>query len=117
LTHTVTLLADHKGYTRPRVVGDEYMVDASIDITSYSAPEQVTATSLGLSRINRAVITRIGGGQQQHSFNLVGGPDTKNILYIEVNVEDNTSGKEAELSSSDASLDGTPIIIRVYGLI
>jgi len=117
LAHTVTLLADHKGFTRPRVVGDEYMVDASIDITSYSAPEEVTAASLGLSRINRAVITRIGGGQQQHSFNLVGGLDTRNRLYIEVNVEDNTSGKEAELSAANTSLDGTPIIVRVYGLI
>tara|TARA_R100001510_G_scaffold50595_1_gene49729 strand:+ start:787 stop:1080 length:294 start_codon:yes stop_codon:yes gene_type:complete len=97
-------------------MGDEYMVDASIDITTYSAPEVVTATSLGLSRINRAVITRIGGGQQQHSFNLVGGPDTKNNLYLEVNVEDNTSGKEAEHATNDA-LSGVPVIVRVYGLI
>ena len=117
MANTVTLLADHKGFTRPRVVGDEYMVDASIDITSYGAPETVTAASLGLSRINRAMIVEIGGGQQQHSFNLVGGPDNKNNLYIEVNVEDNTSGKEAELAGSNTSLDGTPIKVRVYGLI
>ncbi len=117
MAHTVTLLADHKGYTRPRVMGDEYMVDASIDITTYSAPEVVTAASLGLSRINRAMIVEIGGGQQRHSFNLVSNADNRNNLYIEVNVEDNTSGKEAELAGSDGSLDGTPIIIRVYGLI
>ena len=117
MANTVTLLADHKGFTRPRVMGDEYMVDASIDIQTYSAPEVVTAASLGLSRINRAVITRIGGGQQQHSFNLVSGSDTLNNLYIEVNVEDNTSGKEAQLSGSNTSLDGTPIIVRVYGLV
>lgn len=117
MANTVTLLADHKGYTRPRVMGDEYVVDASIDIQTYSAPEVVTAASLGLSRINRAVITRIGGGQQKHSFNLVGGPDNANNLYIEVNVENNTSGVEAELAGSDASLDGTPIIVRVYGIV
>ena len=117
MAHTVTLLADHKGYTRPRVVGDEYMIDASIDIQTYSAPEVVTADSLGLSRINRAMIVEIGGGQQQHSFNLVTDSDNRNNLYIEVNVEDNTSGKEAQLASSSGSLDGTPIIIRVYGLI
>jgi len=117
LANTITLLADHKGYTRPRVVGDEYMVDASVDIQTYSAPEVVTAASLGLSRINRAMIVEIGGGQQKHSFNLVGGPDNQNNLYIEVNLEDNTSGKEAELSGGNASLDGTPIKVRVYGLV
>ena len=92
------------------------MVDASVDIQTYSAPEVVTAASLGLSRINRAMIVEIGGGQQKHSFNLVGGPDTKNNLYLEVNVEDNTSGKEAEHATNDA-LSGVPVIVRVYGLI
>ncbi len=117
MANTVTLLADHKGFTKPRANGDEYMVDASIDIQTYSAPEVVTAASLGLSRITSAVITRIGGGQQKHSFNLVGGPDNAKNLYIEVNVENNTSGVEAELAGSSASLDGTPIIVRVFGLL
>lgn len=117
MANTVTLLADHKGFTRPRVVGDEYMVDASIDIQTYTAPEVVTAASLGLSRINRAMIVEIGGGQQKHSFNLVSGPDNKKNLYLEVNVENNTSGVEAELGGSSSSLDGTPIKVRVYGLI
>ncbi len=121
MANTVTLLADHKGYTRPRVMGDEYVVDASIDITTYSGPEVVTASSLGLSRINRAVITRIGGGQQKHSFNLVGGADNASNLYIEVNVENNTSGVEAEHAAGGASgsdgLSGVPIIVRVYGIV
>lgn len=35
MTHTVTLLADHKGYTKPKVVGDEYLVRAKINLTAY----------------------------------------------------------------------------------
>ena len=37
MAHTVTILADSKGFTRPRVSGDEYVVDAVLDITSYTA--------------------------------------------------------------------------------
>ena len=46
MTHTVTLISDHLGSTRPRVMGSEYVVDASIDITSYTANgETITASS------------------------------------------------------------------------
>ena len=118
MTHTVTLLADHKGYTRPRVHGDEYVVDAEIDITAYTATgETVTAASLGLNRINTATITRISGGLSQYSFNLIKGTDDRNNVYIEINKEDDTSGVEAELGDGNTDLDGTPIQIRVYGIV
>jgi hypothetical protein len=58
MTHTVTLLADHKGFTKPRANGDEYMVDAALDITSLTPTgEVITASSLGLSSISSVVIT------------------------------------------------------------
>jgi len=58
VTHTVTALADHKGYTGPRAVGDEYFVDANIEITSYTEDgEIITAASLGLTSITAAMIT------------------------------------------------------------
>lgn len=58
MVHTITLLPDHKGFTKPKVVGDEYCVDAVVDITSYTANgEQITATELGLSSITAVVIT------------------------------------------------------------
>lgn len=61
MTHTVTLLADHKGFTKPRANGDEYMVDAAIDITAYDSAgnvgELITASSLGLSTITTVEIT------------------------------------------------------------
>ena len=58
MTHTVTSLADHKGYTGPRAVGDEYFVDANIEISSYTEDgEIITAASLGLTSISAAMIT------------------------------------------------------------
>ena len=118
MAHTTTRLADHKGFTRPRVQGDEYTIDADINITSYTTGgEVIPASELGLSRITSAHIVRIGGGLIRHSINLVGGADTKNNLYLEVNLEDNTTGIEAQLAGSNTSLDGNPITIRVNGLI
>ena len=60
MTHTVTLVADHKGFTKPRANGDEYMVDAVIDIT---------ASSLGLSQITQVMVT--GAEQLTHSAHAV----------------------------------------------
>ncbi len=58
MTYTVTLLTDHKGFSRSRVVGDEYVVDAAINITGYTAGgETITASSLGLSNINSVSLT------------------------------------------------------------
>ena len=61
MTHTVSLLADHKGFVKPRANGDEYMVDAVIDITEYNnaagGGNVITASSLGLSSITSAYIT------------------------------------------------------------
>lgn len=60
MAHTVTLIEDHKGSTAPRVSGDEYCVDAFIDITSYTANgEEILASSLGLSSINAVVVTGV----------------------------------------------------------
>ena len=58
MAYSVTLLGDHKGYTRSRVNGAEYVVDAAIDITSYTGGgETITASSLGLSTITAVSIT------------------------------------------------------------
>jgi hypothetical protein len=61
VAHTITLLGDHKGYTRSRVNGAEYVVDAAIDITTYDSAgdvgELITASELGLSSITAVEIT------------------------------------------------------------
>ena len=64
MTHTVSLLADHKGFTKPKVVGDEYMVDGFVYVTEATANgEVVQASSFGLSTISHVSI----GGQSTHS--------------------------------------------------
>lgn len=55
--HTTTLLADHKGVSRPKVCGDEYMVDAVVDVTSHLASGAIIpASDFGLSTIHCATI-------------------------------------------------------------
>lgn len=119
MTHTVTLLADHKGYTRPRVVGDEYVVDAEINISAYTATtgETITAASLGLTHINAAILTSITGAQPQLSFNIIDGANTRENVFIQVNKEDDTSGISAELADASSDLDGATIKLRVYGMV
>ena len=70
MTHVVKLLADHKGMTTPRVHGDEYLVDASVNITAYvQGGVTITAASLGLSRINAVLVT--GCEQLTHTASVV----------------------------------------------
>ena len=58
LAYTVTNLADHKGMTAPKVVGDEYVVDALVDITSgVAAGAVIPASAFGLSAITAVSIT------------------------------------------------------------
>ena len=81
MTNTVTMLANHKGITKPRVAGDEYVVDASIDVIYTVNGETITAASLGLSTITAATITGIS------SVSLDGG-----YLALPYFIETNTSG-------------------------
>ena len=56
--YTVSLLADHKGYTKPRANGDEYMVDALVDVSTYDASGVVLkASNFGLSSITAVTHT------------------------------------------------------------
>lgn len=45
MTNTVTLLPDHKGFTKPRAVGDEYIALGSVAISSYRTGTTATAAS------------------------------------------------------------------------
>ena len=50
--YSVKILGDHKGVTTPKVVGDEYVVDAIIDVSTYDASGVVlNASKFGLSTI------------------------------------------------------------------
>ena len=67
LAYTVTTLADHKGITAPKAVGDEYVVDAVIDVTSHvAAGAVIPATQFGLSTIHAACITGHEGANHRY---------------------------------------------------
>tara|TARA_Y100001937_G_C7122568_1_gene333341 strand:+ start:1609 stop:1998 length:390 start_codon:yes stop_codon:yes gene_type:complete len=69
VAHAITLLADHKGQTTPKVSGDEYYVDFVCDVTNYpnlaNGGVEITAESLGLSKVTTAMIT----GQESLTYN------------------------------------------------
>ena len=53
----ITMLADHKGNTRPKVCGDEYFVDCIVKMTVYHDADVINASDVGLSTITAACIT------------------------------------------------------------
>mgnify|MGYP003136620143 len=119
---TVTILADHNGYARPRVSGSEYVVDATIDIDPHvAAGFPIEASDLGLSTITAVHIT---GVEQFDSFLpqiLIGASDGS---YLAADGSSSTSSFQivvtdldgSNASASDADNVGR-IRIRAYGLI
>jgi hypothetical protein len=120
VAHTVTLLADHKGVAAPRVVGDEYVVDAVIDITSYTANgEQISASSLGLSTITCVLVSGI-------SVDTISGGYAVSMITPEVLSGAANGGKYAANSNTEFQIHAPAasntdnigeIRIRAYGLI
>jgi len=110
MTHTVALIADHKGQTRPRVSGDEYFVDAAIDITAYVQNGiTVTASSLGLSTITAVFVT--GVEEETHS--------AQAIATAETGLYESTSSFKLLLNVGASEQTGTAnegtVRVRVYG--
>ena len=63
MTHTVTLIANHKGVTTPRVMGDEYVVDVCVDSTNLpSGGVTVTAAECGLTTVHCVTVTGAENG-------------------------------------------------------
>ena len=99
MAHTVTILADSKGYTRPRVSGDEYVVDAVLDITSYTTNgEEILATALGLSTINCVIVTGI-------SVDTISGGYAISMIAPEIQSGATHGGKYASASSAEFQIN------------
>jgi hypothetical protein len=125
MANTVTILADHRGVSRPRVVGDEYVVDAQVETTNYVvAGEVISAASLGLSRITCAVIAGYESTQFIPRVNVdTDGTYTSSssitILYQThdaSNVAGDGSG-DVFITVPDTATDLGMVRIRVWGLI
>ena len=113
---TVTILADHKGVARPRVHGDEYVVDATIDCDPHvAAGVEINASSLGLSTITAVHIT---GVEKFDSFlpqvllNAADGSYESSSSFKLVATD--LDGSNASASDAD---DIGMVRIRAYGLI
>ena len=115
LAYTVTLLADHKGYTKPRVNGDEYMVDALVDVTSIVAAGSVfPASAFGLTQISAAMITGFdtaNGLQTQIECSAPGAYESISSLALMFTSLDGTNATVA----NDAN--GGSVRVRVYGIL
>jgi|5B_taG_2_1085324.scaffolds.fasta_scaffold254032_1 hypothetical protein len=62
MAHSVTLVADHKGVTLPKAVGDEYVVDAIVEISNYvQGGITLLASELGLSSLHCVLVTGVEG--------------------------------------------------------
>ena len=115
MTHTVSLLADHKGFTKPRANGDEYMVDAAIDITAYDSAgnvgELITASSLGLASITSAVIT--GEEVAANGFSIIAGTDGSYTSNSSLTILGYVRATGVELTATDVGV----VRVRVFGLL
>ena len=113
MASSVTLLADHKGVTAPKVVGDEYVVDALVVLGAYaSGGIAVTAAQFGLSSIHAVTLTG-----QDSVVGLIVVECSATGLYdsntaIKINCIDEASNQLAEEASTQ---DFGSIRVRVWG--
>tara|TARA_Y100000004_G_scaffold138439_1_gene157000 strand:+ start:3689 stop:4048 length:360 start_codon:yes stop_codon:yes gene_type:complete len=116
---TVTLIEDHKGYTGPKVHGDEYYVDALCNVTAYeTGGVVVNASDLGLSTIHQVLIT----GREESGTNVI-----VDSVHAEVSTtgayESGTSFKlhATIMSTGGATANAATTVnmvrVRVYGLL
>jgi len=115
VTHTVTILADHKGHTAPHVSGDEYYVDASLVVTdATSGGEVITGASLGLSRVNAVLIT--GNSlpatyQVDVEISVASAYESNSSFALLFTANDGTN------AAATGNITDTTVRVRVYGLI
>lgn len=119
---TVTILADHKGFTRPRVHGDEYVVDATINVDPHvAAGAPILASLFGLSRITAVHITGVEKFDTFLPQIHISATDGSYMDDAGNSVTDRFTLVATDLDGSNASAsdadDVGMVRVRVYGLI
>ena len=113
--HTTTLIADHKGFSRPRVHGDEYVVDAHIDVAAYTTGgEVINASELSLATVTAVMITGVENGVARTAVievDSAGVYASSSSFQIFVTDLDGTNGQAA--GDEDVGM----IRVRAYGQI
>ena len=121
----ITVIADHKGSTAPRVSGDEYFVDCFVKMTVYHDADVINASDVGLSRITAATITGTTAGVSDGSM-AVGAyiqVPTANVatgLYtstssIKIAIYNNDG--DCALAPNAENIDDMTFRLRIWGLI
>ena len=115
MTHTVTLISDHLGSDKPRVVGNEYVVDVCVDSTNLpSGGVTVLASECGLSTVTCVTVT---GAENGNHYKIV--PE----IAPETGAYESTSSFKLhyadDLSSGSTTSDTNvgSVRVRVWGLI
>ena len=114
-THTVTILTDHKGSAKPRVTGDEYVVDVCVDNTNMpSGGVTVSAADCGLATIHCVTVT---GAENGNHYKIVP------VIAAETGAYASSSSFKLhyadDLSSGSTTSDTNvgSVRLRVWGLI
>ena len=114
-THTVTILADSKGFARPRAVGDEYVVDVCVDSTNLpSGGVTVLASECGLSTVTCVTVT---GAENPNHYVI------QPVIVAETGAYESTSSFKLhyadDLGSASTTSDTNvgSVRVRVWGLI
>tara|TARA_S200002703_G_scaffold131074_2_gene118466 strand:+ start:648 stop:1229 length:582 start_codon:yes stop_codon:yes gene_type:complete len=91
LTNAITLIADHKGFTRPKVVGDDYIVLADCAISAYRTGTTATAASQTITAATSGdTLTRTAGSYLTDGFEvgdiviIAGSASANNALLMEI---------------------------------
>ena len=90
MTNSITLIADHKGFTKPKVLGDEYVVLADATITANRTGTTATAAAQTIGQAANGTLTRTAGNFNTDGFEvgdivtLAGGKAANNALLMEI---------------------------------
>ena len=115
MTHTVVILADHKGVARPKVSGDEYVVDVCVDSTNMpSGGVTITASECGLATIHCVTVT---GAENPNHYKIVPEITAETGAYasgttVKLHYADDLGGAS---TTSDTNVGS--VRLRVWGLI
>ena len=116
LAYTVTILADHKGVTAPKAVGDEYVVDAVIDVTSHvAAGAVIPASAFALTTIHCATICGTEGASTRLAgieASAAGAYESSTSLALMFTNLDGTNATVADDADPTCA-----VRVRVWGLI
>ena len=115
MTLTVSILSDHKGFSRPSVSADEYCVDALISITVYHTADVITASQLGLSKITTVALT---GNSQAPLYDAVVVCDANGKYASDSSFKlillDNSNADDAEVTNA-TNITDTTLRVKVWG--